>query len=84
MAGNTRLEIQTEAYQILGEKDLSNEYSPAIVQAKIWDVAKRISHMKVIRLDNQQVITGKRLPFLEQRTPIQLYDPSSISIAANP
>lgn len=79
MAGNTRLEIQTEAYQVLWEKDLSNEYSPAIVQAKIQNVYSRICHGKVIRLDNWQAINASRLPFLEYRTPIQYYAPSSIT-----
>lgn len=84
MAGNTRLQVQTECYQILWEKDLSNEYSPDKVQAKIQDVYTRISHMKIIRLDNGQAITAKRLPFLEKREAFQLYDGSTVSVVANP
>jgi len=30
--------------------------------------------MKIIRLDNGQEITARRLPFLEKREAIQLYD----------
>ena len=40
--GSTRADLEAESYQILGERDTSNEYSPAIVQAKLSEVHKRV------------------------------------------
>lgn len=83
---NTRQEVETAVYQLLGETDVSNEYSPSVVQAAIDRWQKDICSGKIVRLFADEkwskVIRSKRLPFLEQRQAISLYEAKALTVIA--
>jgi len=87
MANNTREEIENRVYNLLWETDLSNEYSPSVVQDAINRWVKDICSWKIVRLFPDEkwskVIRTRRLTFLEQRTPIKLFPSENTTAAAN-
>ena len=85
---NTRVEIEDEVFTILAETELSTEYTPARVQAKIDSVHKRICSGKLIRLFNDdpregKAIRAKSLPFLNQQIPLTVFRPTTLTAPMN-